>query len=91
MSFKDKLRKKFSLIRKNKYFEVNKKFFLPILKIIKKNKFKNIAIYYPSNYELNTLRLFELLTKNKNLSTHLHQVGHHEMMPYLTYLEIQTQ
>tara|TARA_Y200000002_G_C22577525_1_gene619375 strand:+ start:146 stop:679 length:534 start_codon:yes stop_codon:yes gene_type:complete len=69
MSFKDKLRKKFSLIRKNKYFEVNKKFFLPILKIIKKNKFKNIAIYYPSNYELNTSRLFELLSKNKKLST----------------------
>ena len=69
MSFKDKLRKKFSLIRKKKYFEVNKKFFLPILKIIKKYKYKNIAIYYPSNYELNTLRLFDLLNKNKKLST----------------------
>ena len=69
MSLKDKLRKKFSLIRKKKYFEVNKKFFLPILKIIKKYKYKNIAIYYPSNYELNTLRLFDLLNKNKKLST----------------------
>ena len=69
MSLKDKLRKKFSLIRKKKYFEVNKKFFLPILKIIKKYKYKNIAIYYPSNYELNTLRLFDLLNKNKKLLT----------------------
>ena len=69
MSFKDKLRKKFSLIRKKRYFEVNRKFFFPILKIIRKNNFKNIAIYYPSNYELNTLRLFELLSKNKKLLT----------------------
>ena len=69
MSFKEKLRKKFSLIRKKKYFEVNTKFFLPILKIIQKNKFKNIALYYPSNYELNTFKLFELLSKNNKLST----------------------
>ena len=61
MSFKEKLRKKFSLIRKKKYFEVNTKFFLPILKIIQKNKFKNIALYYPSNYELNTYPAMEAL------------------------------
>ena len=37
--------------------------------IIKKNNFKNIAIYYPSNYELNTLPLFHLLNRDKRIST----------------------
>ena len=45
MSSKEKLRKKFSLIRKKRYFEVKNNFFTPILKIIKKNNFKKIAIY----------------------------------------------
>ena len=66
MSFKEKLRKKFSFIRKKKYFEVNTKFFLPILKIIQKNKFKNIALFYPSNYELNTFKSLVLFDEKKN-------------------------
>ena len=59
------LRKKFSFIRKKKYYEVNENFFLPLIKIIKKNNYRKIAIYYPSNYELNTLKLFKLLSNNK--------------------------
>ena len=55
MASKDKLRKKFSLIRKNKYFEVKDKFFLPILKIISKNNFnnKNYKIKFTFNYNEN--------------------------------------
>ena len=69
MLSKEILRKKFSLIRKKKYYEVGDNFFSPILRIIKANNFKNIAIYYPSNYELNTLKLFRLLNKDKRVST----------------------
>ena len=69
MSSKEILRKKFSLIRKKKYYEIGGNFFSPLLHIIKKNNLKNIAIYYPSNYELNTLKLFHLLNKDKRIST----------------------
>ena len=63
MQKKIKLRIKYTNIRKKKYFEINKKFFFPLLRLIKK-KFKNkslrIALYYPSNFELNVLKILEL-------------------------------
>ena len=79
MLSKVKLRKKFSFIRKKKYYEVNEKFFLPLINIIKKNKFINIAIYYPSNYELNTLKLFKLLDINKKVFTLLPSLSNGSM------------
>ena len=68
MLSKEILRKKFSLIMKKNYFEVKQNFFSPILKIIKTKNLRNIACYYPSNYELSTLKLFELLNSNKRIS-----------------------
>jgi len=43
MPSKKILRKKFSLIRKNKYFEVKDTFFSPLIKIIKKKKNKKCS------------------------------------------------
>ena len=63
MQQKSKLRKKYSKIRKENYFEIDKKFFSPLLKLIKKNIKKKsiiIALYYPSNFELNVLKVLEL-------------------------------
>ncbi len=63
MQTKDLLRKKYSLIRKKKYYEIDKKFFFPLLNFIKKkfgNKSINISAYFPSAYELNTLKMLEL-------------------------------
>ena len=63
MQQKPKLRKKYLKIRKENYFEVDKKFFSPLLKLIKKNIKKKpiiIALYYPSNFELNILKVLEL-------------------------------
>ena len=63
MQQKSKLRKKYLKIRKENYFEIDKKFFSPLLKLIKKNiKRKSIliALYYPSNFELNVLKVLEL-------------------------------
>jgi len=63
MQQKSKLRKKYLKIRKENYFEIDKKFFSPLLKLIKKNIKKKsiiIALYYPSNYELNVLKVLEL-------------------------------
>ena len=63
MQQKSKLRKKYLKIRKENYFEIDKKFFSPLYKLIKKNIKKKsimIALYYPSNFELNVLRVLEL-------------------------------
>jgi 5,10-methenyltetrahydrofolate synthetase len=62
MKQKIQLRKKYLNLRKNKYYDVDKKFFLPLLKLIRakiKKKFLKIALYYPSNFELNVLKLLE--------------------------------
>ena len=56
------LRKKYLILRKKKYYEVDKNFFLPLLKLIRlrlKKKFTKIALYYPSNHELNVLKFLE--------------------------------
>ena len=67
MHQKIQLRKKYFNLRKKKYYEVKKIFFLPLLKLIRtkfKNKFIKIALYYPSNFELNVLKILEF----KNIS-----------------------
>jgi 5-formyltetrahydrofolate cyclo-ligase len=58
---KNILRKKYYYLRKKKYFEINNDFFLPLKDLIKSN-FKSkkikIALYYPSNFEINVLKIF---------------------------------
>jgi len=62
MQQKIQLRKKFLNLRKKKYYEIDKNFFLPLLKLIKsrlkKNRFR-LALYYPSNFEINVLKILE--------------------------------
>jgi 5-formyltetrahydrofolate cyclo-ligase len=68
MQQKIQLRKKYFDLRKKKFFNIEKEFFLPFLKLIRikfKKKFIKIALYYPSNFELNVLKLLEL----KNILT----------------------
>ena len=60
---KESLRKRYFILRKRKYFEVNKFFFYPLIKIIKKkfiNKRINLSLYYPSSYEINILKILEI-------------------------------
>ena len=62
MQQKTQLRKKYINLRKKKYQTVDKSFFLPLLKLIRsrfKKKHFKIALYYPSNFELNVLKLLE--------------------------------
>ena len=62
MQQKIQLRKKYFNLRKKKYYNIDKEFFLPLLKLIRlrlKKKFVKIALYYPSNFELNVLKLLE--------------------------------
>ncbi len=62
MSKKKKIRNKFLKKRKEKFFEIDKKFFNPLTKIIKHKIQKRvfyISLYYPNAYELNVLRILE--------------------------------
>ena len=66
MQEKIAIRKKALVNRKKKYFEISQQFFLPLIKLLKKDKknSKNIlSLYYPSNYEVNILSFFELIKK----------------------------
>ncbi len=66
MESKISVRKKYFLKRKKNYYDINKSFFDPLVKIFSKNKNVNISIYYPSSNELNILKIFEN-KKFKNL------------------------
>ena len=62
MQQKIKLRNKYFKLRKKNYRHIDKAFFLPLLKLIKfklKKKLLRIAVYYPSNFELDVLKLLE--------------------------------
>ena len=71
MQQKNLVRKKYFILRKKKYYEINKYFFNPFLDLIKskykKKKFK-LALYYPSSFEVNVLKLLEInYISNQNL------------------------
>ena len=72
MDKKGIIRRKFFFLRKKKYFEINEKFFFPIIKLIKKTSIKekiNISLYYPSFYEVNVLKFLDLeISKKFNFS-----------------------
>ena len=62
MEEKKSIREKYFLKRKKKYFEINKNFFIPLIKLIKlkyENRNMNIALYYPSSYEVNVLKALD--------------------------------
>ena len=64
------LRKKYFNLRKKKYFEIKKEFFIPLLNLIKKNFKKkiNLALYYPSSFEINILKILDYnFIKKKNI------------------------
>ena len=71
MTKKKILRKKYFNLRKKRYYEVDQKFFLPLIELIKSNFKKNdlkLALYYPSNFELNVLKFLENeYMKNKSV------------------------
>ena len=62
MQTKDKLRKKYLVLRKKKYFEISEKFFSPLIKLLKKKYKKKIKLssYFPASYEVNTNKLLNI-------------------------------
>ena len=69
---KNLVRKKYYFLRKKKYYNISKDFFIPFLDIIK-SKFKKkkikLALYYPSSFEINALKILEFnyISKQKLL------------------------
>ena len=62
MKKKNLVRKQYYLLRKKKYYEPDKDFFIPLIKLIKsklKKNFFKLALYYPSSFEINVLKLLE--------------------------------
>ena len=72
MDKKKFIREKYFLKRKRFFFEVNKSYFKPLINIIKKNNIKrkkNISLYFPSNFEVNILKILDIdFFKNFNFS-----------------------
>ena len=68
---KNILRKKYFNLRKKKYYEIDKEFFSPLLSFIKSNFVKKnlkLALYYPTSFEINVLKLLEnQYMNNKNI------------------------
>ena len=65
------LRKKYFNLRKKRYYEIDKEFFSPLLSFIKSNFKKEnlkLALYYPTSFEINVLKLLEnQYMNNKNI------------------------
>ena len=67
---KKQLRKKYYKLRKNNYFEINDGFFKPLISFLDKlfkKKSIHLSFYYPSNYEVNILNLYNLIKKKRNI------------------------
>ena len=87
MRAKFALRKKAIILRKKKYFEINSSFFNPILSIlksIKKNNILNLALYYPSNCEVNVLKFVDF-NKNKKIKTFLPIIKSKDLMEFVEW------
>ncbi len=92
MSQKIILRKKYLYLRKKKYHEVNEDFFSPLIKLIKSNfKKKNLrlALYYPSNFELNVLKILEIDYMKKE-DVLLPAIGEKNKMNFYSWKKNQT-
>ena len=87
MQAKIAIRKKAFINRKNKYFEVSISFFKPLIKLLKKykkNKKNSLSLYYPTNYELNILKLLEI-TKIKKIKTLLPVIKNKNNMNFVEW------
>ena len=81
MQNKDKLRKKYFLVRKKKYFNIKPSYFNPLIRLIKKKyskKIINVSLYYPASFEVNVLELFnaEIISRLKILLPVLKKNNH---------------
>ena len=59
---KEILRKKYFSLRKRNFFDINLSFFDPLIRLVKseyKKRTISLSSYYPSSYEVDSLKIFE--------------------------------
>ena len=88
MKTKDKLRKNFLAVRKKKYFEVSNDKFNQLHNYIKK-KYKSkkkifVALYYPSNYEINITKIINLFKKS-NVTFLLPRIQNNNLLKFFDW------
>ena len=83
MLSKEQIRKKYINIRKKKYFDTKDISLKPLIKLISTKQIKKISLYYPSNYEFNTLKLFEILKKRGRITTLLPVILKNNFMKFV--------
>ena len=87
MQEKIAIRKKKLTKRKKKYFEVSNQYFKPLIKLIKKkkkNRLISLSLYYPTNFEVNVLKLFKLI-KEKKIKTLLPAITNKKEMNFVEW------
>jgi 5-formyltetrahydrofolate cyclo-ligase len=88
MPKKEQLRKKYYKIRKNKYFEVTDSFFKPLISLLdklSKKKSIHLSFYYPSNYEVNALNLFNVINRKRNIKALLPAINPRDQMIFVKW------
>ncbi len=90
MKKKDQLRKKFITLRKRNYFNVSNDKFNKLISYIKKRcKAKKnlfVALYYPSNYEIDILKIIHNL-KNSKTTFLLPKIYDNSLLKFLKWSE----
>ena len=93
MSNKEKLRDKYFNLRRKKYFEIKSNFFKFLINILNrlfKKKSIFLSFYYPSNYEVNTLKLFNLIKKRRKIKTLLPVINSKDRMQFIKWRLLDT-
>ena len=85
MLSKEKLRKKYINNRKKQYFETKENCFKPLINFITRKQIKKISLYYPSNYEFDTLKLFQILKKRDRTKTLLPVILKNNSMKFVSW------
>ncbi len=85
MLSKEKLRKKYINNRKKQYFETKENCFKPLINFITRKQIKKISLYYPSNYEFDTLKLFQILKKRDRTKTLLPIILKNNSMKFVSW------
>ena len=85
MLSKEKLRKKYINNRTKQYFETKENCFKPLINFITRKQIKKISLYYPSNYEFDTIKLFQILKKRDRTKTLLPIILKNNSMKFVSW------
>ncbi len=85
MLSKEKLRKRYIYKRKKQYFETKENCFKPLINFITRKQIKKISLYYPSNYEFDTIKLFQILKKRDRIKTLLPVILKNNSMKFVSW------